>query len=46
VAPTRLRYDGRARAGIQAYLTPIVVDVKKMARRLAKKPVPPTGAIA
>jgi transposase len=38
----RLRYNGRARAAIQAYLTAIVVDVKKMARRLTKKSAPAT----
>ncbi|MCL8209342.1 MAG: transposase [Actinomycetia bacterium] len=31
----RLRYNGRERAAIQAYLTAIVVDAKKMARRVA-----------
>jgi hypothetical protein len=42
----RMRYDGRARAAIQAYLTAIVVDVKKMARRLAKKSAPATSPAA
>lgn len=30
-----LKHNGRDRAAIQAYLTAIVVDAKKMARRLA-----------
>jgi hypothetical protein len=42
----RLRYDGRARAAIQACLTTIVFDVKKMARRLALKRTVATGTAA
>jgi hypothetical protein len=42
----RLRYAAGRVAAIEAYFTVIVVDAKKIARRLVNKPAPGTGSTA